>query len=166
MKQQQELCKKLSTSSDMDEIKHVKPSKKGKIHGNVKQQKILTNDVMELNDDFSKGLPSIAELHGLLNVVDKREKRRKSSQHSGRKHKKSKKKCSLTTLSLDTGSSDSESDSSSTESEESSGEESTPDKRCKKGKNQKSGLYVNSGNAKVISGELFAHAALDDELGG
>ena len=39
-------------------------------------------------------------------------------------------------------------------------------KKFKKGKTLKSGIFAKSSNTRIISHELFAHATLDDEVGG
>ena len=104
-------------------------------------------------DDFTKNsLPSIADIQNLLHF----------SENHPKKPMKVKRKCkspSPTPSSMDSSTSSSESE---TEPEDEDGDQAMKRKRGKK----TSGLYTQVGNSRIISNEIFAHAALEDEVGG
>ena len=114
---------------------------------------------------INKGLPSLGDIQNLLHVADKKEKCKKLKKCTSKKVKKSKRRKESSSYSSDSSSSSSESESDSS-SEETSDMEETPVKKQKRGKKLKSGLHEKNGNAKLVTGKCFAHAALDDELGG
>ena len=103
-------------------------------------------------------IPSISEIKDLLNIADKRSKvKRPRKSHKKRKYGKSRHETSDSDSEFTTSDDESSSESSSSEDEE--------PRRRKRGKNKQSGLYAKAGNVQIVQGEVFTHAALDDELG-
>ena len=96
--------------------------------------------------------PNLDDIKQFLNVSERKDSRRKRT--------KSRKKKARSASSSDSSDTDTE-DSSSSSSDD---KDETPRKSRKKGK--KSGFYTKPGNSKLKSHELFAHVALDDNLGG
>ena len=102
-------------------------------------------------------MPSLEHIQDALNITERKHKHRK-----GKKQRKVPRRKPSSSEDSDTGSSSS-SESSAESDEESSDEDSHRKKH--KGK-LKSGLYQNAANSHIISNEWYAHAALDDEIGG
>ena len=104
-------------------------------------------------ENFVKGnLPSLADIQKILNFTDDSQKKEVKTRKKSRARAKSPEP-----------SSESE-DESNSESEEESEEEFPAKKRVKGGK-KTSGFYARSGNSRIVSNELYAHAALEEEGG-
>ena len=107
-------------------------------------------------DEFTKGkLPDISDLQNLLQFSEESEK---SVRH--KKPKKTRGKQMSSSSSSTSESSDSEWDS-----DEADEETYRPSKKKKSGSKKTSGLYARAGNTRIVTNELFAHAALEDEIG-
>ena len=116
------------------------------------------NDVDEAinqvtGDDIQNCLPSIAQIQDALHVTDKRNRNRKTKRSKKPRRKPSSSDSLDSEYSTDSSSSDSES--------------SDEDDRSYKRKKSKckSGLFAKAANAKIVSNEIYAHAALDAQLG-
>ena len=108
-------------------------------------------------DTFVKGnLPDLADLQNLLHVSVEKAKAEKSKKKKTRKPRRE-----PSPSSAESSESESEELSSGSDDEQ----EVTPPakKRTKGGK--KSGYFARAGSSRLVSNELFAHAALDDEVG-
>ena len=149
------LERKLSQSSPSKNGKTPK-EKKGKTSENVFSTiSQLTNDAnSSLVGDGDLGkIPSLNDVKDLLNVSERTERVKKRS-----KAKRKRSKYRSSSESSDSETEDSTSDSSSSDNEDR--------KKRQKKRGKKSGFYTKPGNAKLKSNELFAHVALDDEIGG
>ena len=170
---QEELKKKLHEEKEPTTSASASAStsktKTGKGKGKKSSKNVLNkfNTEIQVADDglaatlantVNNTIPTLAQIKDMLHVSDKRTKVKKARRTS-KKQRYSKKK-------YDTSDSDSSSSSyvDSSSSEQSSDEEDDP-KRRKRGKSKQSGLYAKAGNVRIVSGEVFAHTALDDELG-
>ena len=115
-------------------------------------------DGVNTSDIIENKLPSLRDVQKLLDISDNKTKKHARATRRRKISKKKRKSSSESSSesSLDSSMSSSE--------EETSSEECSSSRRRKKGKKLKSGLFAKSGNAQLISDELFAHAALDDDI--
>ena len=152
-----------------------KSSKIGSLKGKLKKGKGATcddNNVRLTNQDgkdvnldvdqfLKKSLPSITDIQNLLHVTEK-----KPLKTTSVRCRKAKQEDTDNSEESDKESVAEESEEESrSESEEESEEERSSRKKLKKGKSIKSGIFAKSSNTRIVSHELYAHAALDDEAG-
>ena len=167
LQKQDELKRKLSEKPGANKPAQGsnKTSKKGKV---VSRKPTLT--LVEVADDSINAMlnnvvgasldriPTLSEIKDLLHVTDKKSKVKKARRtHKKRKHSKRKH-----------DSFESESETLSSEKESSSEEDtsdSEPEPRRKRTGKKQSGLYAKAGNVNLVLDEVFAHTALDDEIG-
>ena len=104
-------------------------------------------------------IPSLGDIQHLLDISEKRTASKKSK--TSRKHKKTRHRSPSTSSGSTTSS-----ETTTTSSESNSEDEEHPSRRSKAKKGKlTSGLYIKTGNAKLVSKENYAHTALDDEVG-
>ena len=174
LERQEQLKRKLSYASE----KGHKTGHKGKTSNkrveksniNKRENSIPRNSMQkipvlldsEADNEYTcmKKLPELNEIKDLLHMTDRKVKRkeRKSKRRRGRKYRRKYKSSSE--------SSDSETSSSSGSESEGDTDSEAETKKVKKGKKVCSGIYAKPCNSEIVSGELFAHSALDDEIGG
>ena len=158
----EQLERKLSASNPQTKEEQPKSRVREKSEGTLNSIKSCENpvDVVNVfsNSKIDPVLPDLEKIQELLNVTERRAKPKKA--------KKSKKKRSRRYTS-DSSSSDSETSSDETSDSDSDEETDRREKRnSKSSKKVKSGFYAKPSNSKIISNKLFAHVALDDEIGG
>ena len=157
-----ETSHKKRKSSKTGLSRNVNKSKMRKVAHDLNNGDLGSLDV----DEFTKSkLPDISDIQDLLHISEKQSKKVNKDKKS--KKRKSRRRYKDDSSSDSSESSESESSSSEEEGESEWEEEGRNQKRTKKGKLKlKSGLFDKAGNSRLVSNEVFAHAALDDEIGG
>ena len=148
-------------NSVMCEGKH--SSEEGKQKTKTKVKKSESKMVNKQNGDkmadldvenFVKGnLPDISDIQNLLNFTEEVKKDARVD-----KKKKSRSRDRSPTPTSDT--------SSESESESDEDADEVPARKKVKGGKKKSGFYARAGTSRIVSNELYAHAALEDKVGG
>ena len=123
---------------------------------------LLYNDpfeqsVKETGEDIQSKLPSFTQIQDALYLTGKKNRNKRQRRTKKRSQKKP-------MTSSDSSSESSDADSSSG-TEDSSDEDDKSFKRRKGTNKSKSGLFAKAANARIVSSELFAHAALDADFG-
>ena len=157
LKKHEQLRSRLSTRSSKNS--------KSKHKNKVDNEDLPVHEQINIEELTKSKMPSVSDIQNLLHISEKKTKTKSkcSGKNKRRKggHKKTQESSESSSDSETSVSSDSES--SSSDSEEG---DVRRKKRSKKGKKLKSGLFERPANARIVSSEWYAHAALEDEIGG
>ena len=127
--------------------------------GKKSSKEFEVNDEVFVNnfEELTKSnLPSLSEIQDALNITGRNSSKSKKSKRRKIQSKRKQETSSSSESSATESSGDKDDD------QESEDEKSF---KRKKGKKVKSGIFTKSANAQLVSNEVFAHAALDSEIG-
>ena len=143
-----------------------KKTKKGKLKVHASNENLKRKNKTKLQKKieskvavenfYDDRLPSLTEIQNLLQFTEKQKSPRKEKRKANKRRPSSE-------------SSDYKTSEEEVAEESDSDEASSPEMAArprKKGKHKVSGLYAKPGNVRLLSNELFAHVALDDDMGG
>ena len=152
LEKQDRLRQRLGSTKGEDS-EGVKSAKKPSKSRRMANQSII-REIKSFNEGLNK-LPSLGNIQDLLHFPDKRVKQKRTKRSKRHKQRRRHESSSDTT----------DSDSSSSDSSIDDDSEEDRNVRRRKGKKCTSGLYAKHGSVNLVSGEQFAHTALDEELG-